>query len=251
MNRSSKYLSTIMAGLLCLLIAFGPAPARSQSKSGQLNVALIAKAFTAWGTVIKITKGPAGESITVRDNATGKTYTTTRKGVLRTGGTPRIGETVFKNQEGQVAATQFPVRSFREERVATGHMRTDVTLSNTGRLDGKTRTWTSDELKGFEGGVVVAITDIHGNILWNTPVSAHKYGINGHSVPGAPSDRTEIWTETVPDNVLNNAAGVAIIQKDMPTNKLPEFLKEATQDAQLLAPLVTVVISIILAIGSL
>lgn len=167
----------------------------------------------------------------MRDNKTGATSQIHKK-PDSFGRFPKykIGETVYKNPQGQVAAATFSVHGTREDRVGTGHMNTSVILSETGRLDGQTRTWTSDTLSGFEGGVLVVIADIRGKILWTSTL--HKYGVNGTAQ--GHSDRTETWSETVPDAVMNNAAVLAIAQQNVGKNfNLTDFLN---QTAQVLGP---------------
>jgi hypothetical protein len=60
-------------------------------------------------------------------------------------------------------------------------MRTQVKVSNTGRVDGHTWTWTNRELNGYHGGVVVFIEDASENVLYNTPL--RRYRVDGKWVP--------------------------------------------------------------------
>ena len=231
--------------VLALIVAFATAPAQAQSGRGLLDTthaAQFAKHFAVWGTIKSVENGLRGQQvITARENLTG-TISTTKRTVSRFAPKFRIGETVYKNRQGDMSAAQFPIKKSKEERIKGGHMHSDVTLSDNGRIDGVTRTWTSDELNGFEGGVVVAVTDLSLNILWVTPL--HKWGINGHSVPGASSDVTRSWSETVPADVMNKAAFIAIIQMDSPTDKIKKFLGDVKADAALILPLVIAIIEI-------
>lgn len=190
--------------------------------------------------------------IEARDNKTGQTITIqTGKNKIKPGpshlpgvGKFRVGETVYRNAAGEIAAATFPIRGSREDNLGNSHrMRTAVTISDNGRLDATTRTWTSEALRGFEGGVVVAVTDLQGNILWTSQL--RKYGVNGTAVPGAPSDRTENWTETIPNDALNRAAGIAIIHGDVPTSHLADFLNQVLDDANKVKDIVVVVVAIV------
>lgn len=52
-----------------------------------------------------------------------------------------------------------------------------------------TRTWSTCEWKGFTGGVLVALTDKDGGLLFQTPLVT--YGVDGTWIPvRGPTDRT-------------------------------------------------------------
>jgi hypothetical protein len=149
------------------------------------------------------------------------------KPVTSGGHTYRVGQVAYVTLDGTNAlVTAFPITGSRRDDL--GHsrkMETSVTLSASGRLDAVTRTWTAEALKGFTGGVVVAITDKDRSVLHTTQL--HKYGVNGTQVPGgAKSDRTEKWSENLPPSVANAVGGYAIVQAEAPTDHLTKFLKD-------------------------
>jgi hypothetical protein len=53
-------------------------------------------------------------------------------------------------------------------------MKTDITISNNGPIDGVTRIWTAKQWQGFTGAAAVALTDSDGNVLYVT--EPHSYG---------------------------------------------------------------------------
>jgi len=111
-------------------------------------------------------------------------------------------------------------------------MYSEITISSTGRIDGRTKTWTSKKFKGFTGTVVVFLTDGDGNILHAT--QPHRYGVNGTALGGHKRD--EPWWEEIPQNILNNIVGYAIHHAHTPTPRItPEAFKEW---AEAVAPLV-------------
>ncbi len=130
-----------------------------------------------------------------------------------------------------VAFVQFPIEESRSDNVAVGHMKSDVKVSNSGILKVTTRTWTNNASQGFEGGVIVSLEDKDGNDLYVSTI--HAYGVNGTYVPGAPSDRTVVWTDNVSLDKINNTAKVAIVQLNAPTNKIDDFLAHAKQVADI------------------
>jgi hypothetical protein len=109
-----------------------------------------------------------------------------------------------------LAITPFPVKDYKSSKIkgkSSWKMTTDVTVSNSGRIDGKTKTKSSEAMRGFTGGVEVLLTDRAGNILYQTAL--RKYGVNGTAM-GGQSERTENWSETVPGDALNKVSAVVI-----------------------------------------
>jgi hypothetical protein len=137
------------------------------------------------------------------------------------GKTYRRGQIISTDLRGSfAAATGFPIDAVQENEIGASSrkMKTNITLSANGRIDGTTRTWTSEALRGFTGAVEVVVTDISGNVLHRTQV--RSYGVNGTASTGE-SDRTERWTEQVPEDVLNSAAAVVIGHHHDPKNRIP------------------------------
>lgn len=123
----------------------------------------------------------------------------------------RPGQAVAMNLDRTaLAITPFPVKDSKESRIngkSSWKMWTDVTVSNNGRIDGKTKTKSSEAARGFTGGVEVLLTDRAGNILHQTTL--RTYGVNGTAM-GGQSSRTENWNETVAPAALNKVSAVVI-----------------------------------------
>jgi hypothetical protein len=147
-------------------------------------------------------------------------------------GNMNLGQTVWI-YPSKLEIVDFPLEVSRKTKVGSGDfMKTTAKLSNTGILRARTRTWTSSCGDGFTGGVRVVLMDRNKNDLWISGL--HKYGVNGTCVPGASSDRTEEWNETVPLDALNKAARIAIVHLKKPTNRVDEFLDNAQKVADIL-----------------
>ncbi len=114
------------------------------------------------------------------------------------------------------AGPSFPLTgSAPEERVGREfYIKTDITISNTRRIDGVTRTRTTRNTNGFVGVVEVILTDKDGNILFVTP--QQRFAVEGKLIPG-PSDRTDRWLVDIPANVpLDKITGYVIVQRNSP-----------------------------------
>ena len=113
------------------------------------------------------------------------------------------------------------------------YMDTEVTLSKTasgGLITGKTVIWTENKLSGFTGGVDVALLDQNNNILHISEL--HQYGVNGKWIPGAPSSRTELWNEPVPQEAMAQVSKIAIVHRHTPKDRLPGLIKDLKQLAE-------------------
>ncbi len=134
----------------------------------------------------------------------------------------RPGQTVYMNSLGNRAAvTGFPINATKRDKIGASSrkMETTIIVSSTGRIDGTTKTWTAEALRGFTGGVLVGITDLDGNVLHTTKM--RKYGVDGTAKPGGGSSRTEHWSEEVPKEALDKAAAVVIWHSHQPKNRFP------------------------------
>jgi hypothetical protein len=115
-------------------------------------------------------------------------------------------------------------------------METWVKLSNTGRIDGTTKTWTNNAARGFTGGVKVQLQDRSGNVLqWDMPVQ--KYGVNAKnpiSQAGSPSSRKVDWSFPVPAAILNSAARIRIIHRHTPEGRWDQSIEMAKELGEVL-----------------
>jgi hypothetical protein len=131
---------------------------------------------------------------------------------------------------------QWPAEAKKKATVSVGYMETSVILSNTGRIDGTTKTWTNNNAQGFTGGVKVQLQDKDGNILqWDMPVQ--KYGVNANnpvSNASAPSERKEDWHFSVPTDVLNQVGRIRILQRHMPQGRWDEAIEMAKELGEVL-----------------
>ncbi|MBW4560663.1 MAG: hypothetical protein KME32_05795 [Mojavia pulchra JT2-VF2] len=127
---------------------------------------------------------------------------------------------VFRKQEPvphKVTVAQsvasFPLTgsSTEEEVGREQYMQTNITISNTGRIDGVTATRTTRKTNGFVGVVEVILTDKDGNILFITP--QQRFAVEGRFIPG-PSKRTDRWQVDIPAEVLNQVSGYVIAQRN-------------------------------------
>lgn len=132
----------------------------------------------------------------------------------------------FAHLEGSpTAAQKFPLKG--SERTELGdhrRMKTDITISNNGRVDGVTRTWTDKQWTGFTGSVAVQITDRDGNVIYVT--EPRSYGVQAKRLPG-PSDRTQSWSDQIPAGEVSKVGGYRIIHTTSPRNRWRDWLKEA------------------------
>lgn len=138
--------------------------------------------------------------------------------------------TTFQDEEILLAQSlNFPLKGSKHTELGDHRrMATDITISNNGRIDGVTRTWTDKQWRGFTGSVVVGITDRDGNILYVT--NPQTYGVDGKRIP-KPSDRTERWTDSVPSNIFSKVGGYAIIHTTNPRDRWREWLRTAREGA--------------------
>ena len=120
-----------------------------------------------------------------------------------------------------IAITPFPINDEKVRSKINGksswRMTTEVTVSKNGRIDGKTKTKSSEAMRGFTGGVEVLLTDRAANILYQTRL--RTYGVNGTAM-GGKSERNETWSETAPAEAINKVSAVVIYHSYEPKVKL-------------------------------
>lgn len=122
---------------------------------------------------------------------------------------------------------RFPAQGFFEQRRVAGspwHMKTFVTISENGRVDGVTETVTDEFLQGFTGRAVLFFSDASGNVLTRT--DSPEYG-----VPiGITKKRRENWTAQINDQDLARVRSVRIEHFHAPnTDKLEEAIAQLVQ----------------------
>lgn len=120
----------------------------------------------------------------------------------------------------------LPITHSQSDNIAGGTMQTSITLYETGRLDGVTRTFTKVKLRGFTGGASVVITDPNGHVLWGSEM--HSFRVDGSYIGN--SDRTDSWSEQVPSEVIIHAGGAAIIHLHNPKPSLGDYIGDLVDD---------------------
>jgi hypothetical protein len=114
----------------------------------------------------------------------------------------------------EVVRANFPIHEWGEDTDANdsdNHLSTSVTLSNTARIDATTQTWTTNAWTGFVGRVTVFVEDADANILFSTPTRG--FGVDGMFIPTSPSSRTDVWSDTVDQTVLDRAIALRIVHQ--------------------------------------
>lgn len=154
----------------------------------------------------------------------------------------REGQPVWVNiQTNQAKVVKFPILGDRKERVKKGKgwwMKTEITISSTGRIDGETKTWSTEALRGFTGGVMVFLYDADGNVLHSTKL--RKYGVNGTTM-GPPDNRKDLWNEPVDPAVVVKTKKYAIVHKHSPTDRQDEFLEKAKKVVDIAATIASII----------
>jgi len=116
----------------------------------------------------------------------------------------------------------------------SSHMETSFSLDEKGILTAKTRTWSTHKLKGFTGGVFVALLDGEKNVKWTS--EQHQYGVNGKWLGN--SDRTETWTEQVPVEMLSQIKFYSIMHQHTPTNRVWDWVKDHKEELLIVAKVI-------------
>lgn len=104
-------------------------------------------------------------------------------------------------------------------------METWIKVSNTGRIDAGTKISTSETLRGFHGSVIVLLIDEEGNILFRS--NPHTFGLDGEAInvtTRGNNDRTVLWTEDFPQDIIDKIRGHEIIHVLDPVSTLGDVL---------------------------
>ncbi|KAM3100368.1 hypothetical protein ACKFKG_01275 [Phormidesmis sp. 146-35] len=141
-----------------------------------------------------------------------------------------VHTSVEPSQKGILLAQNFPLRGKQFDELSDHRrMDTSITISNNGRIDGVTRTWTAHKYKGYTGSVVVTITDRAGNILHVT--KPEVYGVNCRRCPG-PSDRTVQWAQAMPANLVSQVGGYAIFHAPSHRPRFLDWFRDGSEAAK-------------------
>lgn len=215
--RQWRWFYQTLFGLLCCLAAISGVYAQKRSPGGINDTAIGAGDF-------QITNVTTGAAIARDNNGRSIKFNVPQSKL-------NVGQKLWLTGN-RVNGVILPINGTTKSKVGDGDfMETTVTISNNGRIDGKTRTWTSVCADGFTGGVIVFLFDRAGNVLHSTPLK--KYGVNGTCVPSAPSNRTEYWNNTVSVDIVNKIGSVKIVHVKKPTDRIDEFLEKAKEVAEI------------------
>jgi len=125
----------------------------------------------------------------------------------------------------------WPQSLERSDNLGHGHhMDTKIVISSTGRIDATTKTWSSEALRGFHGGVVILLESDQCNSQGDCDhlyqsAKVHCYGVDG-TAEGS-SSRTDLWSENVDSTLLAQTRHIKIIQLECPKDEIDKFLAQA------------------------
>ncbi|MEH7603809.1 hypothetical protein [Bacillus safensis] len=126
------------------------------------------------------------------------------------------------------SAFTVPIEEHSKSDLHNGfHMESWVKLS-TNRIDGKTNIYSTNDLLGFTGAIMVLFGDAENNIIHHTRV--YSGGVNGVRT-GDPS-RDLYWNEGVPQDVVERTTKLEIIHVRNPHGRIEENLDSAIRIAE-------------------
>ena len=109
-------------------------------------------------------------------------------------------------------------------------MATNVRISrNEGRIDGTTRTRTTNFWVGYHGAVAVRYLNTNGDTIGIS--TAQRYGVDGLVVAFNPHDITMSWSDEIPPQVAKRIASVEIIHTVSPKPDLIGILQRIRDTA--------------------
>jgi hypothetical protein len=114
----------------------------------------------------------------------------------------------------------FPIAGFQFTPLVGSFMQTSFTLHETGHLEALTRTWTELFHKDFTGSVSVVLVDENGRELWAS--REREYNVAGKCL--GKHERRDEWSDRVPQEVLSQVLGYAIIHQHAPENRSVHLL---------------------------
>src|SRR2546427_7189757 len=164
-----------------------------------------------------------------------------------TGQQPRQGQTVYLAGDGKTGGfISFPIRApDTDECIGRGSARgcfimrsSDVQVSNTGMVAGKTHIFSEDAVNGFQGNVEVRLQDQDGNDLWLGHVGC--WGVNMRS------GRDEVWSANAPLDAVLQGARVKLYEYDSSCgdDKLKAFFDELKAGAEAAGEVIKVIVAV-------
>lgn len=169
--------------------------------------------------------------------------------------TPKPGQAVFISGGGigstpTIAFIKFPI-TLPTTTTCTGHatkslidespgcfnvITSNLTVSNTGLINGTTEVFSTDDYQGFQGAVAVRLLDINGNLL-APEVQEGCWGVNPRT------GVTHTWTQTVDPSIALQAVYVGLDQYSTScgTDKAAAFFAELSAAATAAGPVITAI----------
>ncbi len=122
-----------------------------------------------------------------------------------------------------------PLEARRYTKIAAGqYMESYAQLQSNGDISAQTKIWTTNRSYGFTGQTLGLVYDQANNCV----AYAHlgSWGVNGTSVPGAPSERSPpLVVKNVGADKYGNAIGLKLGHSLSPNNQLLAFLEDAVR----------------------
>ncbi|MGN4457458.1 hypothetical protein [Bacillus cereus group sp. MYBK57-1] len=100
-------------------------------------------------------------------------------------------------------------------------MDTEIAISKDGNLEGTTKTWTYSNTRGFVGSVIVHFTNSLNEILYTTPPQRYTVYSEAYTRqlsqedPNVISNRIDIWSDKIPEDILKQLSNYAIIHSSI------------------------------------
>lgn len=119
--------------------------------------------------------------------------------------------------------SSLPITGFQHNYLLQGHLETSFTVSETGKLEAVTKTWTDFFGKGFIGSIAIALLDENAQQLWVS--KERQYTVQGRCM--GKWMRRDGWSDQIPQEILAQVRGYMIIQQQVPENHpVPVLLSE-------------------------
>ncbi|MGJ3198053.1 RICIN domain-containing protein [Peribacillus frigoritolerans] len=130
------------------------------------------------------------------------------------------------NQDSPSLVKRFPITTSQHTELGDHRrMETSITISSNGRVDGRTKTWTSKKWEGFTGYVHVTFYDANNEVVDVPPFPTIQYGVSGTATGG--HKREETWLYRIPPEQINKVTKASILHSVRPTPRItPQNFKE-------------------------
>ena len=116
-------------------------------------------------------------------------------------------------------AKQFPITTSQHTELGDHRrMETSIIISSNGRVDGRTKIWTSKKWQGFTGFVQVTFYDANGEVVDVDPAPMFQYGVEGTATGG--HKREEPWVYRIPSHLINKVVRASILHSVRATPRI-------------------------------